>query len=147
MMRESIAAIVIGAIMILSAAGFALNSAMNTAVVQTPEMKIPTIVTKQLTTEEAVYLLRSGKVIIEYYYTENCTDCIDKKAILESFAQRMSDFAVLQEVGANDTSLQIVGSGGKIVSLGNMTLNDQNLIDKFCDVAIAQPSECLMREF
>lgn len=147
MMRESIAAIVIGAIMILSAAGFALNSAMNTAVVQTPEMKIPTIVTKQLTTEEAVYLLRSGKVIIEYYYAENCTDCIDKKAILESFAQRMSDFAVLQEVGANDTSLQIVGSGGKIVSLGNMTLNDQNLIDKFCDVAIAQPSECLMREF
>jgi hypothetical protein len=56
----------------------------------------------------------------------------------------MSEFMVLQELAGNVTSIQMIGMQGKIVDLGNMTLNDQNLMNTFCTIAIAQPPECLM---
>jgi hypothetical protein len=146
MAKERVAAIFIGVIMIMSVAGFALNAAMS-GTTQTPEIKIPTIVDRPLTTEEVVYLLNSGKVVMEYYHAENCTDCTEKTTSLESFAQKMSEFMVLQEVAGNETSVQMIGIQGKIVDLGNMTLTDQNLMDTFCTIAIAQPPECLMTDF
>jgi hypothetical protein len=146
MARERIMAIVIGLIMVMSAAGFALNSAMNQGSSQTPGLSIPAIVTRQLTSEETVYVLQSGRVLIEFLYAQNCTGCAEKIPVLEAFAQRMSEFVVLEEAPANETSLQIIGSGGKIEDIWNMTLTDQNLMDTFCEIAIAQPPECLMPE-
>jgi len=146
MARERAIAIFIGSIMILSAAGFALNSAINQGQDQNPGYNIPTIVTRQLTPEESIYVLQSGKVLIEFLYSENCTECQEKIANLEGFAQRMSEFAVLEEVKGNETSIQMIGIGGKIVDMTNQTLSDQNLMGTFCEIAIAQPAECLMGE-
>ncbi len=147
MAKERIMAIFIGLVMVMSAAGFALNSAINQQNRNTtPEFSIPTIVTKQLTTEETVYVLQSGRVLIEFLYAENCTECPGKISSLEGFANKMSEFVVLEEVPANDTSIQIIGSGGKIEDMGNMTLSEQNLMNTFCGIAIAQPPECLMGE-
>jgi len=146
MAKERIMAIFIGLVMVLSAAGFALNSAINQNTDQNPGFNIPTIVTRQLTTEETVYVLQNGRVLIEFLYSENCTECPDKIVTLEGFAQRMSDFVVLEEAKGNETSLQIIGVGGKIENIWNMTLSEQNLMGTFCDIAIAQPPECLMPE-
>jgi len=146
MAKERWMAIFIGLIMVLSAAGFALNSAMNQGSSQTPGLSIPTIVTRQLTSEETVYVLQSGRVLIEFLYSPNCTECAEKAPALEAFANRMSEFVVLAEAPANETSLQIIGSGGKIEDMWNMSLSDRNLMDTFCGIAIAQPPECLMPE-
>ncbi len=147
MAKERIMAIFIGLVMVLSAAGFALNSAINQQNrTPTPGFNIPTIVTKQLTTEETVYVLQNGKVLIEFLYAGNCTECPGKISTLEGFAQKMSEFIVLEEVPANVTSIQIIGAGGKIENIGNMTLSDQNLMSTFCGIAIAQPPECLIGE-
>jgi hypothetical protein len=145
MAKERIAAIVIGLIMIVSAAGFALNSAVNQGGINTsPKINIPTIVTRPLTTDELVYVLSGeGKVIIEYSYQNDTVDQ-NKIATLESFAQQRSDFVVLSEYSGNETSLNMIGYQGKIVDLGNMTLSNQNLMTTFCGIAIAQPPECLM---
>ena len=145
MARERLAAIIIGVIMIMSAAGFALNSAINQGRVSTtPEITVPAIVTRQLTTNEMVYVLNyQGKVIIEYSYLNN-TQNSDVIASLEGFAQKRSDFIVLSEFPGNETSIKMIGSAGKIVDVGNMTLTDQNLLNAFCPIAIAQPPECLM---
>ncbi len=148
MAKERLIAIFVGLVMIMSAAGFALNSAMNQGTTNTsPAINIPAIVTRELTAEETVYALNyEGRAIIEYFYQENCTDCSEKTVALESFANRMGEFVVLQEMVGNETSLQILGSQGRIVDMSNMTLSEGNLMDTFCEVAIAQPTECLMRE-
>lgn len=145
MARERLIAIFIGLVMVMSAAGFALNAAINQNDNQTPGLNIPTIVTRELTTEEIVYVLSyEGKIIIEYSY-QNDTFDQGKVSSLESFAQKQSDFVVLEEYLGNETSLKIIGSQGKILDIGNMTLSDKNLMNTFCDMAIAQPPECLMR--
>lgn len=146
MARERLIAIFIGLVMILSAAGFALNAAMNQGRNQMPGITVPTIVTRPLTTEEIVYVLSNeGKVIIEYSYLNSTSDYMDKISALESFAQKQNDFVVLEEYLGNETSLKIIGSQGKILDISNLTLSDQNLMNTFCDMAIAQPAECLMR--
>jgi len=149
MAKETLIAIFIGLIMIMSVAGFALMSAMNQGFNDNTNKgyNISAIMTRELTAEETVYVLNyEGRAIIEYFYQENCTDCPGKMAALESFANKMSEFVVLQEAVGNETSLQILGSQGKIVDMSNMTLSEGNLMNTFCDVAIAQPEECLMRE-
>lgn len=144
MAKERLIAIFIGSIMVLSAAGFAINSAVNQGDSQTPGYNIPTIVTRQLTPEESIYVLQNGKVLIEFFYAENCTDCPAKMTALEGFVQRLSEFAVLEEVKGNETSIQIIGAGGRIVDMTNQTLSGDALMSKFCEIAIAQPAECLM---
>jgi hypothetical protein len=145
MAKERLMAIFIGLVMVLSAAGFALNSSMNQGFQAVERPSIPDIVTRPLTLEETVYILNyEGRVIIEFFHAENCTDCSQKITALEGFAQRLRGFVVLQEVPGNETSLKIIGAEGKIVDMGNMTLSDQSLMQTFCQVAIAQPPECLV---
>jgi hypothetical protein len=146
MAKERLMAIFIGLVMVLSAAGFALNSAINQQGQPAPGFSIPTIVTRQLTPDETVYVLQNGLVLIEFMYAENCTECPGKMSALEGFAQKMSEFVVLEEVPANETSIQIIGAGGRIEDIGNLTLSEQNLMGTFCGIAIAQPPECLMGE-
>jgi len=144
MARERLIAIFIGLVMVMSAAGFALNAAMNQGTTQTPGISVPTIVDRQLTTQEVVYLLSyEGKVIIEYSYMNDTLD-VDKVSSLESFAQRQSDFIVFERYMGNETALRMIGSGGKILDIANLTLSDQSLMDTFCGIAIAQPAECLI---
>lgn len=144
MAKERIMAIIIGLIMVMSVAGFALNSAINQNTGQNPGFSIPTIVTRQLTTEETAYVLQSGRVLIEFLYAENCTECPDKMARLERFSQSMSEFLVLEEIPANETYLQIIGAGGRIEDIWNASMSDQGLMEKFCEIAILQPSECII---
>ena len=148
MARERLAAIIIGVIMVMSAAGFALNSAMNQGGINTtPQINVPTINIRPLTAEETVYVLNyDGKVIIEYSY-QNDTFDQNKIAALESFAQQKSGFVVLSEYLGNETSLDMIGiqgGQGKIIDMSNMTLTTQSLMATLCSVAIAQPPECIM---
>ncbi|MEM5812658.1 MAG: hypothetical protein QW286_02985 [Candidatus Aenigmatarchaeota archaeon] len=145
MARERIAAIVIGIIMVMSAAGFAINSALYQNR-QENIFNIPTIVTRQLTVEESVYILRTGRVIIEFFYDENCSDCQERIGVIEGFAQKMSGFAVLQEIKGNETSVKMIGSEGRIVDIMNESLSETDIMRVFCEIAITQPPECLIEE-
>lgn len=141
---ERFMAIFIGVIMIGSVAGFALIQTIPGGP-QTPE--IPAVVRQPLTTDDILFILRSGKVLIEDFYTEDCGDCFEKNVMLESFANRFKEFVVLEEIVVNQTNqtmLQMIGAGGRIVKLDNVTIDDEILLKKFCEVAIAQPIECLL---
>src|SRR3990172_6185097 len=136
MAKERLIAIFIGLLMIMSAAGFALNSAMNQGDINTtPQITVPTINTRPLTAEETVNVLNyDGKVIIEYSYQNHTVDQ-NKIAVLESFDQQNSGFVVLSEYLGNETSMNMIGiqSGqGKIVNMSNMTLSEANLMDLLC---------------
>lgn len=139
------AAILILIIMVLSAVGFAMNSANFQQ--ESPEVEIPSVIREPLSTEQQVYILRSGRVLIEHLYQEGCSGCLDKNVQLESFAGKLEGYIVINEVMGNESRLDMIGAGGKIVSLENKSLDYESLLDEFCDVAIAQPRACILRGF
>lgn len=139
------AAILVLVIMVLSAVGFALNSAN---IRQAPEIpEIPTVIREPLSPQDQIYILRRGRVLIEHFYEESCLDCLDKNVQLEEFASRLEGYVVVNEVAGNESRLGMIGIGGKIVSIENQSLDYESLLDTFCEVAITQPRACLLREF
>lgn len=146
MQKERLMAIFIGLIMITSLLGFALNSAVWQQGTQNQGPQIPAFVDRELTPEEVVFVLRTGRVLIENFYEENCTECLSRNVDLQTFAGSLSDFIVLENAAGNETKLQMVGNGGKIIDLENETLTQNNLLSIFCGIAIAQPQQCLILE-
>lgn len=139
------AAFFILVIMVLSAVGFAMNSA---SFQQEPqELEIPTVIREPLSSQEQINILRRGRVLIEHFYQENCSDCLEKNAQLEAFAGRMEGYVVVNEVMGNESRLDMIGAGGRITSLEGHELDYEGLIDTFCEVAIAQPRACIIRDF
>jgi hypothetical protein len=139
------AAILILVIMVLSAVGFAMNSA---SFGQEPqEVEIPTVIREPIGTEQQLYILMSGRVLIEHFYQENCTECLERNAQLEAFAERLEGYVVVNEVVGNESRLDVIGANGRITDLEDHDLDYESLIDTFCDVAIAQPRACIIREF
>ncbi len=132
-------------IMVMSAVGFAMNSATLSNQPQAEE--IPNIINYELSAQEQIQVLRTGKVLIENFYAENCTGCADRNIILKGFAARMQGYLVLENVKGNVTRLGMIGNQGRIISLDDMEITDGNLLSVFCQNAIAQPRECLMMEF
>ncbi len=136
------AAIFILVIMVLSVAGFALNSANFQK--GPDDIDIPTVIREPISTQDQVYILRTGRVLIEHFYTGECTDCFEKNAQLEEFAARLDGYVVVNEVEGNETRLDMIGIGGRIVDISNMSLDYDILIGEFCEIAIAQPRACIL---
>ncbi len=132
-------------IMVMSAVGFAMNSANLSN--QQPTEEIPSIIDYELSPQEQIQVLRTGKVLIENFYAENCTECIDRNIILNDFASRMQGYLVLENIPGNETRLGMIGNQGRIIPLDDMEITDESLLEIFCQNAIAQPRECLMMEF
>ena len=147
MMKERAMAFLIGLIMIFSVIGFAFSSAVFFfSSGKKPLPEIPTIVTKKLKPDEILVVLQTGKVLIEDFYPENCSKCLERNAELEKFANSFDGFVVLEKVVANETLLQMIGAGGEIIDLSNKEINRTVLLDNFCKIAMLQPQECLLKE-
>lgn len=151
MHKEQVAAIVIGLIFVMSMVGVAFSS-LSWFPQQQPGVAIPNIINRELTQEERIYVLQTGRVLIENFYVSNCSICAVDKATLEMFAQEFKEFIVLEEVEVNNTNettyvkLQMIGRAGLIKDLRDVEITQENLIDIFCDIALVQPRECLLRE-
>lgn len=142
MMKQRVFAIFVGALMILSVVGWAMVYVIPKG---NNVIQFPHIVTKKLTPEERVYVLQTGRVLIEYFYS-NQTDNPDRKIMYENFVTQYKDYAVLEEIEVpeNETLEQIIGKFGDSQNLGNVTESD--LFPVFCNLAIATPNECLLLE-
>jgi len=137
-------AIVIGLLMVGSTAGYAFMNVTPGGGPTVPE--IPTIVDRPLSTEEQVFVLRTGRVLIENFYTENCTFCPDRNIFLNGFVNGLDGYAVLENVLANETRLEMIGVNGKIIPIENETLTQEAMTDTFCDIAMKQPRQCLLMD-
>jgi hypothetical protein len=154
MMKERIAAIVIGMIMIFSVVGFAMSSVMfRGGLEESDRIVIPNIVDRKLTSEEMAYVLGTGRVLIEDIYYSDCSECKLNTNILEAFAKKYSSFIVLETVVLDPTNesgptyekFQFIGRQGSITELEDQSLEEENLTELFCDIAISQPKECLLK--
>jgi len=144
--KERLMAIFIGGIMILSMAGFAMNSTVFTNPQQST-IQIPHIVERPLKPEEVVYVLRTGRVLIRNYYHEEK----DYFNTLKNFADKFKDFLVLESVkiDTNETErFELIGMKGnrigEIKDLSNFSVTYTSLLNVFCEYAILQPKECIL---
>jgi len=142
--RERLFAIVIGILMMGSAAGYAFMSAPPKN--PEPTANIPTIVKRPLSIEEQVFILRSGRVLIENFYQENCSSCLERNSLLERFAKKLEGYVILESVTANETKLDMIGVNGRIVNIDENNLTEDHLLDVFCEIAGRIPKSCLLRE-
>lgn len=143
-MKQEMAALIIGGIMVSSVAGYAVINVTSRGNPRQNVRQIPNIVHRELEKEEKVYVLRTGRVLIESYFPENCTPCQENNKKLEDFVSGFKDFAVLEEVPANKTEVKMIGKNGDIEEIENF--DRDSLMDKFCELAMKQPTECLLRE-
>jgi hypothetical protein len=139
--KERLMAIFIGLIMITSVAGIAFSSAVRNQEPQVQE--IPTIVSVKLTDEQLVDVFRSGRVLLEYFYYSNCTDCLDTRTTLEGFANSYDGYVVLNVVAGNESRYDMIGIDGRIIEFQEGT-TDKELLSTLCDVAIGVPPECII---
>ncbi len=141
MAKERIAAIVIGLLMIGSILGFALMSARQPV----EEQKIGNIINRQLTAQEKIAILQSGKVLIEFGWPEDCQTCQQKQSLYLSFVQAWPAFVVLSDFSSDQTIDHMIGRDGQIVDLTNIS-TQEDLFGLFCQQAILQPKECLLAQ-
>ncbi len=148
MWQKRIMALFVGLTMVISIVGFAFMH--NPPRQNNQGFQMPNIVNRTLTPEEKVYVLRSGKTLIEYVYPINCTSCLNKVSVYHNFANSpdFKNYVVLECVGIpeiNETIDKVVGIGGDATDLSHVNSSDE-LEGIFCDVAIAKPDICILRE-
>ena len=139
---------IVAFIMLGSTAGYALLSAPNRFTGQTTGEQTQGIVLinkRQLTPSETLAVLNAGRALIEYSYPEDCADCQTDRITLEIFAQKLDRYLILSEFSGTEKKLQMIGKNGDVKQL-NETISEESLINLFCDVAIAKPTECILRE-
>ncbi len=141
MNKERLMAIFIGLIMITSVAGIAFSSAVRNQ--QQPVQEIPTVVTIRLADKQVRDVFMSGRVLLEYFYYSNCTECLETRSMLEDFANRYDGYLVLNVVAGNETRYDMIGSDGRILEFSKNT-TEKELRDTLCEVAIGLPPECIV---
>ena len=144
MRGERAMAIFIGLIMVFSMVGFAATSIFtDTGEGQT--IVIPSVLKSRIDKDNKIYVLRSGKVLIEHYYPEGCGNCLEMNSMLEMFAKQFPGYVVvaMQKVPSNETLFQAIGSAGRITEL-DYNLTQDGLMDIFCEITFSMPKECLL---
>lgn len=148
MLGERKGAILIGLLLVFimggSLIGFAVLSSRGPSQAQQGS-DIPPIVDYELSPGELVFVLQTGRVVIENFYSPDCTECMQNNILLDSFVNTFPNYIVMESVVGNESKLQMIGRGGSIVELGNLT--EESLMNTFCDLAILQPRECIIRGF
>jgi hypothetical protein len=148
MAKERFMAIFIGVIMVGSIAGFAIANLDMFSGGNKQNPQLTPIMNRSLTTEERIFVLRAGRVLVENLYSLNCTDCTERNSAILSFADKFKDSLVLEQAAVeyNQTKFQMIGAEGKIRDLQNESLDYDNLLKVFCGIAVVQPRECLLME-
>ena len=157
MMKERMMAIVIGALMLFSVAGFALMGLGRFADSGNQPVEVPNVIEAYLSGAEVSQILRSQRVLIRDVYTKNCTQCPINDATLEMFVNSVAGNVVLEKVMIepdNTTTVdengyvkfEMISATGDIVELSGKELDQENLMDMFCDISLIQPKQCLLRD-
>ena len=139
-------AIFIVVVMLLSTAGFAIIG--QPAPAETPGTPAldNNIVSRDLTGQELVAVLRSGRLAVKYVSPEGGEQCTKDSAELRQFASAYKEFVFLQDIRRNETALTVVGFDGRIADLSNVSISQDSLLDYLCASGGLKPKECVLRD-
>src|SRR3989344_1413307 len=95
-------------------------------------VQIPIVNENELTQDKKVFVLRTGRVLLEYFYPNGCIDCIEKQALLKGFANQFQNSVVLELIqGSNQTRLQMIDQRGSIIPLEE-NITAESIFSSFC---------------
>jgi hypothetical protein len=103
---------------------------------------------RPLQPEEKVYILRTGRIVVEYAYDKTSEANLTARSILEMFFRPLGSYAVVAVYPANFTNqtfAKITGMGGGMKNIESF--EEANLTALFCKMTIKQPHECIIMEF
>ena len=142
----------IGLFFIIIMFGSVVVYGINSALKQPDTQELPKgatvldqIINRQLTNQEKVLALQSGRTIIEFYHTANCADCQAKRVAIENFAKKIGTTVIVSEVLGDRDAVEMIAGNGRVIPLEDVSEN--NLFDTFCKEALVKPKECLLRDF
>jgi hypothetical protein len=117
---QRIMAIFIGVVMLASVAEIAL---LRNTPAETQQTTLPNIVNRKLTLLEMRDTLTGGKVLIEYFYNETCTNCTAKENVYKEFvnSEQFKDYVVLSYGVWNETADWMLDAAGTQKELGNIS--------------------------
>jgi len=146
--QQVLMALFIAFIMVASAIGFALLQGVPKDLdPQTPTF--PNVVERVLASEEKVVILRGGKSLIEYLYSSNCTDCLERRNIYESFAtsQEFKDYVILETSAEENVTADwiVMAYTGDQIDLEDVNTTE-DLTEIFCRESIVKPNICVLLE-
>ena len=143
--KQRLMAIFIGFIMVVGMGGFALMS----QVPQEPEpVTIPNVMERMVTPEERVSILRSGRVLIEYFHNVTCFDCIEKETMYRNFVEsrEFAGYLTLSYgTSQNETMDWMLNLDGTQIELEGIN-SPEELRELFCEIAIIKPDICILEE-
>jgi len=109
---------------------------------------LPNVLNRTLTPEERVGVLRSGKVIIEYFYNVTCIECLEKEGVYKNFVEskEFKGYLTLSHgTSENETMDWMLNLDGTQIDLTDINSTEE-LKALFCEVAFIKPNICLLQE-
>jgi len=154
--QQRIFAIIIGAVMLTSVAGFAVtglrftgNTSSHTP--QEGSIQITSVNEFLLPSQVILQVLSNGGTVIESVYNKDCVECAEKDAVLRTFVAAYPQFAILESVattsGDGQEKLQLITGQGQIIDLQDQDLTAETMFDAMCQYAVLKPRECLLQTF
>lgn len=99
---------------------------------------------RTLTSGEKVYILRTGRMLIENLYNDTRGQIPE----LTSFASKHPNYVFVVQTPVNETDIQfrLIGTGGDIKELDPANITESYLFDLLCEFGIRRPVQCTLRE-
>lgn len=144
--KRMVTSIFIVAVMVFSTVAYAAIQAIGPtfAVPQNP-LDTTYFVNRTLTAPEKVYILRTGRMLIENLYNESGGEIKE----LQDFVAKHPSYVFLEQaqISENETvELKVIGIEGKIKGLDPSNITESSLFDLLCEFGMRKPIECTLRE-
>ncbi|MBU0952893.1 MAG: hypothetical protein KKA90_00515 [Nanoarchaeota archaeon] len=145
MRKERSFALFLVALMLLSAAGFAVSfTPVTQSSSEEPEIILPPpIVERALTTEEVLSALRTGRLIYTYTTPEACESCEAMKTTLSDFVTTYPAFAIIVFLEGEQEELTVLLPSGEFVPI-ETPIDVDELLETYCENSYIKPKECLL---
>jgi len=114
-----------------------------------PKPKLPSgnVVEYELRREQEIELLKKGRTIVKFFFSEKCEDCEHMEDVLEEYAYEYPDLFV-EKIRSNESKIVIIGFNVTNSSLSLQRkvleeLDEKSLREALCDLMLNPPVECI----
>lgn len=114
-----------------------------------PPLPEGSVVKYELSREQEIEMLKRGRVVIKFFYSEKCEFCEKNRDVLESFAFSYPSQIILEEIKSNNVTTIFIGFNITSSGIGldrreiEGELNESVVRDILCEIMLEPPVECV----
>lgn len=117
-----------------------------------PTLPEGNIVDYELDIQQKNLVLKQGRVLMEFFYNKNCTECEEKISFLESFANEYKDKTFLEKISVIEGKPKLHFIGFNVsenrIYLQERFLEEENITEEntkkvLCEIMLYPPVECV----